>query len=63
MAEHKTENDYRPEHCPTCRCEPVGPLPDGVPVDPYCPEHGNRPTAYSDCSCLRRVSTPPEKST
>jgi hypothetical protein len=45
---------YRPEHCPTCRCEPAGPLPAGVSVDPYCPEHGCRPTAYSDCSCFRQ---------
>lgn len=50
--------DYRPQHCPTCNCEPVGPLPAGVPVDPYCPEHGSRPTAYDDCSCLGRVTSP-----
>lgn len=47
---------YKPKHCPTCQCEPVGQLPPGVPVDPYCPEHGDRPTAYDDCSCFRRAA-------
>lgn len=50
---------FTPHHCPTCKCEPVGPLPRGVVVDPYCPEHGTEPTAYSACSCRTRVALPP----
>lgn len=22
-----------------------------IPADPYCPKHGNQPTAYTKCSC------------
>jgi hypothetical protein len=62
MGEHEgaggEKDAYRPHHCPTCKCEPVGPLPAGMEADPYCPEHGSRPTAYGDCSCFARALPP-----
>jgi glycerol-3-phosphate O-acyltransferase len=48
------------DHCPTCPGPVAPPAPAG-PTDPYCPWHGNRPTAYSRCSCpADRLAATPE---
>lgn len=43
------------DHCPACP-GPVAPDQPPVPVDRYCPWHGDLPTAYDTCSCTRRAA-------
>lgn len=40
------------DHCPACP-GPIEPDPPPGPADQHCPWHGDRPTAYSTCSCAR----------